>query len=124
MRFTEIASHFNEVLKSARSMRDDLNVICMFHDEFEAPNEDGVVKRVIKTSSKFIKEKLKPEGLFTYVLFTDVFVSPEDDAVHYTFLTNDGITTSAKTPHGCFEDKNIPNDLSLVIAKINEYNEG
>jgi hypothetical protein len=122
-KYTEIASHFFEVIKAAKNMREDLDVICMFHDEIEE-QEEGTNKRIIKTSSKFIKEKLKPEGLFTCVFFTDVFVSPEDDSVNFTFLTNDGIKSSSKTPRGMFEDKNIPNNLQLIVDKINEYNEG
>jgi hypothetical protein len=123
-KYSEIAAHFFEVIKAAKDMRENLNVICMFHDELEEQDATGVKKRIIKTSSRFIKEKLKPEGLFTYVFFTDVFVTPEDDITHFTFITNDGIKSSAKTPRGCFEDRNIPNDLKFVIDKIQEYNEG
>ncbi len=122
-KYTEIAAHFFEMVKAARDMREDLNVVFMFHDELEDIDDLGGKKRIIKTSSKFIKEKLKPEGLFTYVFFTDVFVD-EEDKMNYTFLTNDGIKSNSKTPRGCFEEKNIPNDLKYVIEKITEYNEG
>jgi len=122
-KYTEIAAHFYEMIKAARDMREDLNVVCMFHDELEDTDDLGGKKRIIKTSSKFIKEKLKPEGLFTYVFFTDVF-EDEEGKVQFTFITNDGIKSNSKTPRGCFEERNIPNDLNFIIDKINEYNEG
>lgn len=61
------------------------------------------------------------EGLFTYVLFTQVNRN-EDSSVTYNFLTNSDGTCTAKTPMGLFDSLLIDNDLKFVIDKIHEYN--
>lgn len=61
------------------------------------------------------------EGLFTYVLFTDV--QPDSNgAINYSFITKSDGTNTAKTPLDCFETTKIPNDLQYVIDKITEFN--
>ena len=102
-------------------MRDDLNVIIMFHDEIEENQILGRAQRIIKVGSKSIKEKLIPEGLFTYVFFTEIRFD-ESGKKTYNFITNSDGTTTAKSPLGCFKDIYIPNDLKYVIQKIDEYN--
>lgn len=62
------------------------------------------------------------EGLFTYVLFTQIIKDPEGKIEHKFVTQSDGNTT-AKTPMGCFEDFYIDNDLKFVIDKIDLYNE-
>lgn len=61
------------------------------------------------------------EGLFTYVLFTQI--ENNDGITSYNFITQSDGTTTAKTPLGCFDTVLIPNDLQYVIDKINEFNE-
>ena len=64
------------------------------------------------------------DGLFTYVLYTELHEG-EDGKMERVFRTNtiDG-TDSCKTPLGCFKDLYIPNDLTIVIDRINKYNDG
>ena len=62
------------------------------------------------------------EGLFTYVLFTDL-VKNVDGEIEHKFITQSDGTTTAKTPMGCFEDFYIDNDLQFVIEQIDKYNE-
>lgn len=41
------------------------------------------------------------------------------------FITNeDEFTSSPKSPYGMFPELYIPNDLGLVVAKVNEYYNG
>lgn len=63
------------------------------------------------------------EGLFTYVFFTTV-QRDEENKTSYKFITNSEGTCTAKSPMGLFEDLYIDNDLSLVVNRITEYNEG
>lgn len=102
-------------------MREDLNVIVMFHDEVEENTKLDKACRIIKVGSKSIKEKLIPEGLFTYVFFTEIRFDEEGNK-SYGFITNSDGTTTAKSPLGCFEKDYIPNDLNYVISHINAYN--
>ena len=73
---------------------------------------------MVKTSSKFIDEKMTIEGLFTTVLKT--VISDNE----YKFQTNStGGTTSIKSPRGVFEML-IPNDLDYVLKQLDKYDNG
>ena len=62
------------------------------------------------------------EGLFTYVLFTDLVKNAEGEVEHKFITQSDG-TTTAKTPMDCFAEFYIDNDLQFVIEQIDKYNE-
>lgn len=117
-KFTDIAQKFYSVLKSGITMRDDLNIIMTCHSENVGTSDDPQYK--IKTLGKLLDSSLTVEGLFTYVLFTNI---QRDDEVgaKYMFQTHSDGTTTAKSPMGCFEEDYIPNDLQYVIDKIKEY---
>lgn len=120
-KYSEIASHFFDVIKGAMEMRDDLTVVIMFHDEIEESQILQKAVRIIKVGSKAIKEKLIPEGLFTYVFFTEIRFD-ENGKKSYGFITNSDGTTTAKSPVGCFSKDYIQNDLKYAIEKIYRYN--
>lgn len=117
-KFTDIAQKFYSVLKSGITMRDDLNIIMTCHSENVGTSDDPQYK--IKTLGKLLDSSLTVEGLFTYVLFTNI---QRDDEVgaKYMFQTHSDGTTTAKSPMGCFKEDYIPNDLQYVIDKIKEY---
>ena len=69
-KFTDIAKHVWDVLNSAKSLRDDLKVFVLSHDEIITENFQP--KRKIKTIGKLLDDKITLEGLFTIVFFTDV----------------------------------------------------
>lgn len=118
-KFTQIAQKFYSVLKSGISMRDDLNVIVSCHSENVGDTTNPSYK--IKTIGKMIDNMVTVEGLFTYVLFTDVETDQEGKTT-YSFITRSDGTTTAKTPMECFDEFKIPNDLQYVIDKISEFN--
>lgn len=118
-KFTEIAQKFYSILKAGILMRDDLNIIVICHSEDIGTNDNPSLK--IKTIGKMLDNTITIEGLFTYVLFTNVHIN-DDGVVEYTFQTHSDGTNTTKTPIGCFEEDFIPNDLQYVITKIQEYN--
>lgn len=120
-KFTDMAKHAYEALKTGMDMRDDLFIVVSTHSENTGDNLNPYYK--IKTQGKMLDSVITLEGLFTYVLFTKV-VKDDSDAVQYKFLTNSDGTCTAKSPMGLFEDLLIDNDLDYVISKIKEYNEG
>lgn len=69
-----------------------------------------------------VKEKITPEGLFTYVFHA--LVENGDNGMEYKFLTNTNGTHVAKTPLGMFEELKIDNDLNEIIKVIDQYNSG
>lgn len=118
-KFTDIAQKFYIVLKNGMAMRDDLNVIVTCHSENIGTPDEPHFK--IKTLGKMIDNTITVEGLFTYVLFTDI-KEGEDGQSEYIFKTHSDGTNTAKTPMDCFDSDSIPNDLQYVIDKIKEYN--
>lgn len=120
-KFTDMAKHAYEALKTGMDMRDDLFIVVSTHSENTGDNLNPYYK--IKTQGKMLDSVITLEGLFTYVLFTKV-IKDDSDSVQYKFLTNSDGTCTAKSPMGLFEDLLIDNDLDYVIKKIKEYNEG
>lgn len=119
-KFTDIAQHAYQVLKSAMNMRDDLNVIILTHSENIGDNVSPMYK--MKTLGKMLNSVITLEGLFTYVFFT-VIQRDDDGNATYKFITNSDGTCTAKTPMGLFNDIYVDNDLNMVINRIKEYNE-
>jgi hypothetical protein len=117
-KFTDIGKNTFDVLNVSRQLRDDLIIFAIYHEESTSENFNP--KRKIKTIGKLLDDKITLEGLFTIVFFTEVKIE-EDQKPHYYFVTQtDGVTT-AKSPRGMFDELLIPNDLSFVSTKINEY---
>lgn len=118
-KYNETAGNVGALMNALNSFSDDVFVFVMFHQELD---EYGLR---VRSASKMIDKLMNLEGLFTYILFTDTSVG-DDGKVSYEFITNtttnsQGILVPAKSPLGCFEDIRIPNDLGLVVDKINEY---
>jgi len=116
-KFAEIGQHIAQPLIKASTLRDDLKVFVMNHDE--TITEDYKPLRKFKTVGKLVDNCLTMEGLFTIVLFTEIKVD-KDGKREYGFVTNSDGSTTAKSPEEMFEDY-IPNDLGLVASKIDEY---
>jgi ABC-type dipeptide/oligopeptide/nickel transport system ATPase component len=123
-KFSQISANFYSVLKEIMNMRDDLKVCVITHSENIGDSTNPSYK--IKTVGKMLDTFITIEGLFTYVLFTEVIRTEDANGkkIEYKFITNSDGTTTAKTPMGCFEDLYIDNDLKYVLEKIDEYNNG
>lgn len=121
-KFSQIAANFYSVLKEAMNMRDDLKVIIITHSENMGDSVNPNYK--IKTVGKMLDNFITIEGLFTYVLFTDIVKSTDgDERIEHKFITQSDGTTTAKTPMGCFDEIYVDNDLQFVIEQIDKYNE-
>ncbi len=120
-KFSDIGGDFTDLLRVADVIRDDIKLIFTAHSE----NEGDAMNPhyTLKTIGKLVKEKITPEGLFTYVFYAMAFPNGEDQ-MDYKFLTNTDGEHVAKTPLGMFKDKFIDNDLNEIIKVIDEYNMG
>ena len=119
-KFTDIATHAWEVANTGKNLRDDITFVMIGHAE-QSMDLQGNRRLKFKTVGKLVDNVITMEGMFTVVLFTHVGIDPEGNT-SYTFITQSDGTTTAKSPRGMFEDLNIPNNISLVIIKMNEYN--
>lgn len=121
-KFNEIGQHAWNVVYQAGNLRDDLKVIFLAHDD--TVEEEYKKKRKIKTIGKMLDDKVTLEGLFTVVLFTKVEIPENGEEPEFYFLTRPDGTAPAKSPYGMFDNKLIPNNLQLVVDKIEAYYRG
>ena len=118
-KFSIMARDMVELFREARKLRDDLHVFYLTHPE---PIEDGgdIVGYKIKTAGKLIDNQVLLEGLLTVCLYTYVEEN-KDGSANYYFLTNRYRKFPAKSPDGMFDEIKIPNNLQLVVDKLDEY---
>lgn len=115
-KFQDIALHFYQVIQEARAMDDKMNIFLLGHI---AEKEDDL--KGLKTVGKATDQYINPEGLFTMILQTEVFMEEEDLSQRYKFMTQSDGERVCRTPMGMFEDMYIPNDLQLVVDKMEDY---
>lgn len=122
-KFTVIAKAYQSILAKAKSMRKDLNICIMMHEENEVSGQ-VVIGKKHKTVGRLLDDQYNPLSVVTIALFTCINYD-KDGLPTYTFITNrcrkDGITIPAKSPEGMFDELQIPNDLKVVFAKAREY---
>ena len=70
-------------------------------------------------------EYVTPEGKFDVTLVGRSRFDEGQKKIVKEFITNeDEFTSSPKSPYGMFPELYIPNDLGLVVARVNEYYNG
>ena len=118
-KFSIMARDMVELLQKARELRPDLTIFYISHPE-TIEDAGEIIGYKIKTAGKLIDNQIVMEGLMTICLYTHV-EEDKDGGVSYYFLTNRFRKYPAKSPDGMFEDIKIPNNLQLVLDKVNEY---
>ena len=117
-----MAKHYYDVLMFAASLRDDLKVFVLSHIE----NAGDVLNPQwkVKTLGKMLDSTLNVDGLFTYMLYTEMREN-NDGNRERVFRTNTikGEDT-CKSPMGVFKDLYIPNDLKIVSESIDKFESG
>ena len=93
-------------------MRDDITVIILCHSE-TISDDNGIIRTRIKTNGRKL-EKLVLESKMTTVVW-----SVRQDGKYKYILSADGST--CKIPLGAFEETEIENDITKVIAALKEY---
>lgn len=118
-KFSILAKDMVELFRTARTLRDEITVFYLTHPE---TIEDGgeIIGYKIKTAGKLIDNQVLLEGLLTVCLYTLVEES-KDGTASYNFVTNRFRKLPAKSPDGMFDEVKIPNNLQIVVDKVNEY---
>lgn len=115
-KWADLAWAVYDIVDYALTMRDGLTVVFTAHVQVDR-DDDGYRFARIKTSGKKL-DKIGIETKLTTVLYSKAV--PDGDDVKYIFETK-AINSTAKTPKGCFENKEIPNDLAEVIKRLEEF---
>ena len=118
-KFSILAKDMVELFRTARTLRDEITVFYITHPE---TIEDGgeIIGYKIKTAGKLIDNQVLLEGLLTVCLYTYVEENKNGTA-SYSFITNRFRKFPAKSPDGMFDELQIPNNLQIVVDKVNEY---
>lgn len=122
-KFTEIAQHFQQVISTCESMRDDINVFFILHSE-AIQSDKTTVGYKVSTVGAMIDSQYNPVEVVPMVLYSAIKYDEKGNASYgfYTHRCMEGtVEIPAKSPADMFEDDFIPNDLGLVVKAMNEY---
>lgn len=109
-KYSEIGTHFFQLLEAIRKLPDDKIVYLMHHIEL-----DDTGREKAKTVGKMVDNYIVVEGCFTIVLKA---IATADG---YFFRTKTNGADNVKTPLGMFEDEQIDNDLLMVDDTIRNF---
>lgn len=122
-KYVELAQHFQQIIEAGERAREDLNVFLILHSE-DVVSDNVVIGKKVSTVGKLIDNTYNPAEVVPMVLYAE----PQFDEKgmpkfgFYTHTSMQGtVLIPAKTPEGMFEEDFIPNDLQLVVNKMNEY---
>jgi hypothetical protein len=122
-KYTELAQHFQQIVKTCEKLRSDLNVFFILHSE-DVQSDKVTVGYKVSTIGNLIDQQYNPMEVVPMLLFSAVKYDEKGNA-QYGFYTHrfmqGSIEIPAKSPAGMFDEDFIPNDLGYVIKKINEY---
>lgn len=118
-KWNELAHNIWLMSEAAKAQRDDLTVVFNSHLE-TVYDQDGVKNTKAKTVGKLIDNVVNLDGLFTTILYSETLRN-EQGKIEYVFRTHTNGSDTCKSPMGMFEEDYIPNDLAIVIDRMNEY---
>jgi len=122
-KFTEIAQHFQQVIETAETSRQNLTVILMLHDD-DVINDKTIVSKKVRSVGKMVEEHYNPLEVVDICLYCKPSFGKNNQPIYQFYTTKsivDNVEYPAKTPEGMFSTPTIPNDLKLVIDAIKEY---
>jgi len=119
-KYTDIGTNFSNIIIKGKSLRPNLNFIMMMHPEVDTDTFGNKIIKA-KTIGKLVDQYLNIEGMFSVVLYSKANKN-KDGNMEYVFVTQNDGTNTGKSPRGMFDKLEIPNNLSYVLKKIEEYN--
>lgn len=111
-KWADLAASVYEIIDYGLTVRDDLNVIFVFHAQTER-DDSGYSYTRIKTNGRKL-DKIVLESKFPVVLLA------KQNEGNYVFETHANFST-AKSPMGMFEEDTIENDLQKVLEAIKGF---
>jgi hypothetical protein len=122
-KYTELDSHFQQIISTCESLRQDLNVFFILHSE-DVISDSSVTGYKVSTIGKLLDTQYNPVEVVPMVLYAYVKYDEKGKPTYgfYTHATKEGnVEIPAKSPEGMFEEDFIPNDLGLVVEAMNKY---
>lgn len=122
-KFTDIASHFQQIIATCENLREDLNIFFLLHSE-PISSEDTIIGFKVAIVGKLLDVQYNPIEVVPVVLYASIKYDDKGAASYgfYTHAVKEGnIEIPAKSPDGMFEEDYIPNDLGYVVSKMGGY---
>lgn len=122
-KYTELASHFQQIISTCESLRQDLNVFFILHSE-DVMSDNSVTGYKVSTIGKLLDSQYNPIEVVPMVLYASIKYDDKGNPSYgfYTHATKEGLVEiPAKTPEGMFEENFIPNSLGSVVTAMNQY---
>lgn len=111
-KWQDLAASIYGLIDYALTVRDDLTPIFIAHTQTDH-DDNGFMFTRIKTSGRKL-DKITLESKFSTVLLSKVLDGK------YVFETQSDNST-AKSPMGAFEEKDIPNDMAAVLEALKDF---
>lgn len=121
-KFTILAKNYYDLIEYCMNLRDDLTVVFVTHIENFGTDIDPEYR--MWTTGKMLTNAINLDGLFSYIIYSERYVSDTDDEVKYRFKTRTDGNDTCRSVSGCFEDKYIEPDMKYVIDTINKFENG
>lgn len=122
-KYTELASHFQQIISTCEGLRQDLNVFFILHSE-DVMSDSSVTGFKVSTIGKLLDSQYNPVEVVPMVLYSAIKYDEKGNPEYgfYTHATKEGmVEIPAKSPEGMFENNFIPNSLGTVVKAMNEY---
>lgn len=111
-KWQDLAASIYELIDYSLTVRDDLTPIFIAHTQTDH-DDNGFIFTRIKTSGRKL-DKITLESKFSTVLLAKVIDGK------YVFETRSDNST-AKSPMGAFEEKDVPNDMAAVLEALKDF---
>lgn len=122
-KYTELAAHFQQIISTCESLRQDLNVFFILHSE-DVTSDYAVTGYKVSTIGKLLDSQYNPIEVVPMVLYAAIKYDEKGNPTYgfYTHASKEGqVEIPAKTPDGMFKENFIPNNLGMVVTAMNEY---
>ena len=122
-KYTELAMHFQQIISTIESMREDNNVFLILHSE-DVQSDKTTVGYKVSTIGQLIDNQYNPVEVVPMVLYSSIKYDDKGAATYgfYTHRFMDGmVEIPAKSPADMFMEDFIPNDLGIVVKAMKEY---
>lgn len=122
-KYTELASHFQQIISTCENLREDINVFFILHSE-DITSDGTITGYKVSTIGKLLDSQYNPIEVVPMVLYASILYDEKGNPSYgfYTHATKEGgVEIPAKTPEGMFEDDFIPNDLGAVTKAMSAY---
>ena len=122
-KYTELAMHFQQIISTIESMREDINVFLILHSE-DVQSDKTTIGYKVSTIGQLIDNQYNPVEVVPMVLYSSIKYDDKGAATYgfYTHRFMDGmVEIPAKSPTDMFTEDFIPNDLGVVVKAMKEY---